>query len=611
MRTPVPTTVQSIDPETFTYWAFISYSHRDRKWGDWLHRALETYRVPKRFVGKVTRDGVLPRRLFPIFRDREELRVSSDLGNEINQALIESRYLIIVCSPNSAKSVWVDEEIKFFKKLGREDRVLALIVAGEPNASDGKPGFTTEDECFPEALRYQVGSDGRVLSVRTEPVAGDVRQGKDGKTNAKLKLLAGLLDVNFDALRQREQERRRRSLLQVTGAALLISVAMSLVAVYAVLQAREAKKQTKAAEYARDQADGLINFMLYDLRDRLQPIGRLDVLDDVAKKAKEYLDRLPKELVTASRLEQQAVLRNNLGDVLVLQGKLAEALGVYQQGLALAKRLAEQDKTNSGWQRDLLRSYWRVGDVLQTQGKLPEALNVYQQVMAIAKSLAEQDKTNTEWQRDLSLSYNGVGSVLQTQGKLPEALDAYQQGLALAKRLAEQDKSNSGWQRDLSVSLNRIGEVLAAQGRLAEALDAYQQGLKIRQSLADQDKTNSGWQRDLVVSYNNVGDVLAAQGDLIGALNGYRDAFAISEMLAKRDPSNVDWQNDAAWSRYCIAKVLTRSKNGDRNEAKRLVAEGVEIITRLEHQGALNRYTQDTLNKLSEISNVLNSSSSE
>jgi eukaryotic-like serine/threonine-protein kinase len=610
MRTPVPTTVQSIDPETFTYWAFISYSHRDRKWGDWLHRALETYRVPKRFVGKVTRDGVLPRRLFPIFRDREELRVSSDLGNEINQALIESRYLIIVCSPNSAKSVWVDEEIKFFKKLGREDRVLALIVAGEPNASDGKPGFTTEDECFPEALRYQVGSDGRVLSVRTEPVAGDVRQGKDGKTNAKLKLLAGLLDVNFDALRQREQERRRRSLLQVTGAALLISVAMSLVAVYAVLQAREAKKQTKAAEYARDQADGLINFMLYDLRDRLQPIGRLDVLDDVAKKAKEYLDRLPKELVTASRLEQQAVLRNNLGDVLVLQGKLAEALGVYQQGLALAKRLAEQDKTNSGWQRDLLRSYWRVGDVLQTQGKLPEALNVYQQVMAIAKSLAEQDKTNTEWQRDLSLSYNGVGSVLQTQGKLPEALDAYQQGLALAKRLAEQDKSNSGWQRDLSVSLNRIGEVLAAQGRLAEALDAYQQGLKIRQSLADQDKTNSGWQRDLVVSYNNVGDVLAAQGDLIGALNGYRDAFAISEMLAKRDPSNVDWQNDAAWSRYCIAKVLTRSKNGDRNEAKRLVAEGVEIITRLEHQGALNRYTQDTLNKLSEISNVLNSSSS-
>jgi len=202
--------------QTFKYWAFISYSHRDKKWGDWLHRSLETYRVPKRLVGEPTRDGLRPGRLFPIFRDREELPVSADLGTQINEALTQSRYLIVVCSPHSAKSIWVNEEIKFFKKLGREDRVLALIVAGEPNTSEGKPGFTVEDECFPEGLRYRVGSNGEWSSVRTEPVAGDAREDKDGKTNAKLKLLAGLLDANFDALRRREQERRRRLLLRVT-----------------------------------------------------------------------------------------------------------------------------------------------------------------------------------------------------------------------------------------------------------------------------------------------------------------------------------------------------------------------------------------------------------
>ena len=107
--------------------------------------------------------------------------------------------------------------------------------------------------------------------------------------------------------------------------------------------------------------------MLYDLRDKLQPIGRLDVLGDVAKKAKEYLDRLPKELVTPSRLDQQAAMLGNLGEVLVAQGKLQEALDAYQQDLAIAKRLAEQDQSNEGWQRDLGVSYEKVGDVLEAQ----------------------------------------------------------------------------------------------------------------------------------------------------------------------------------------------------------------------------------------------------
>jgi hypothetical protein len=107
-----------------------------------------------------------------------------------------------------------------------------------------------------------------------------------------------------------------------------------------------------------------------------------------------------------------------------------------------------------------------------------------------------------------------------------------------------------------------------------------------------------------------VGDVLVAQGDLAGALKNYRDAFAITEKLANEDPSNAIWQNDAAWSRYCVAKVLIRIKDGDRNEARRLVVEGIDIMTRLEHQGALDTNAQDTLNKLNEIATALTSLSS-
>jgi eukaryotic-like serine/threonine-protein kinase len=81
------------------YWAFISYSQRDEKWARWLHRAIEGYRVPARLVGKPTRSGVVPKRLFPVFRDRDELSTSPDLGGSIVESLTQSRFLIVICSP--------------------------------------------------------------------------------------------------------------------------------------------------------------------------------------------------------------------------------------------------------------------------------------------------------------------------------------------------------------------------------------------------------------------------------------------------------------------------------------------------------------------------------
>src|SRR5947208_3243692 len=106
-------------PESgFKYWAFISYSHGDKKWGDWLHRALETYVVPRKLVGTEQSAGRVPSRLFPIFRDREELPTSADLGAHISQALERSRFLILICSPRAAQSRWVNEELLHFKRLG-------------------------------------------------------------------------------------------------------------------------------------------------------------------------------------------------------------------------------------------------------------------------------------------------------------------------------------------------------------------------------------------------------------------------------------------------------------------------------------------------------------
>jgi hypothetical protein len=206
--------------EQYKYWAFISYSHQDRAWGDWLHKTLETYRVPGRLVGKASRDGQVPARLFPIFRDRDELPSSANLGDALNESLRESRYQIVICSPRAAASKWVNEEIKYFKSLGREDRVLCLIVDGEPNVFD-IPGRDIE-ECFAPAIRYRVDRNGQITNEIAEPIAADAREHADGKRGAKLKLLSGLLGVGYDELVQRERQRQFWQRLQQTALAAVI-----------------------------------------------------------------------------------------------------------------------------------------------------------------------------------------------------------------------------------------------------------------------------------------------------------------------------------------------------------------------------------------------------
>ena len=209
--------------ESYKYWAFISYSHRDQAWGEWLHRALETYRVPRRLVGRGSAAGPLPRRLFPVFRDQEELPSSPNLSAAIDRALQQSRYLIVIASPYAAVSKWVDQEIARFRSLGRGDRILCLIIDGEPHA-DLLPdkGFL---ECFPPALRDIEG---------VEPIGADVRPGKDGRAAAKLKLIAGLLSVGLDELRRRE--RRRRFLRNLSWAAAALLSGVVLVSVWVVQQ---------------------------------------------------------------------------------------------------------------------------------------------------------------------------------------------------------------------------------------------------------------------------------------------------------------------------------------------------------------------------------------
>lgn len=236
------------------YSAFISYSHADTPVARRLHRALETYRVPRKLVGAETALGPATRRLAPVFRDRDDLPASGDLGGELRAALADTAFQIVLCSPAAARSHWVNEEILAFKRVHGDARVLALIVDGEP----GDPSR----ECFPPALRFHMGHQGVLTTEPAEPIAADIRPGGDGRRLASLKIIAGLTGLKLDALVRRDAARRQRRLAYIASGAVAVAAVTLLLALYAVRQRIEADHQRVVAEAQRRTAEASLDFLI-------------------------------------------------------------------------------------------------------------------------------------------------------------------------------------------------------------------------------------------------------------------------------------------------------------------------------------------------------------
>lgn len=176
--------------ETYKYYAFISYKSEDVEWAIWLQHELEHYHLPSSFNGRED----IQQALRPVFRDLDELS-AGNLPEQIKQALKDSKNLIVICSPQSSKSKWVNDEVKTFISLGRINNIFPFIVEGKSPA-----------DFYPEVLRQ--------LPDKDERLGGDVRL--SGRDAAFVKIVAGMLGLPFDSLWQRyekekaEEERKQR-----------------------------------------------------------------------------------------------------------------------------------------------------------------------------------------------------------------------------------------------------------------------------------------------------------------------------------------------------------------------------------------------------------------
>jgi len=227
---------ESAQTEPFRYAAFISYSHADRYRARAIHRRLEAYVLPRTLrVGRIGRKG-RSHPLKPVFRDEDELIPGHGLPERIQSALEQSEYLVVLCSPAAAASPWVEREILEFASLGREQNIVAAVVAGEANAESR--GFLAEDEALPRALRFKLeqapakGVGMRVGDQPAEPLWVDLKDKESDKRSGLLRVIAALLSFSsLDELVRRDAiERRQRRLNWAFGA--IVMALLLFISVY-------------------------------------------------------------------------------------------------------------------------------------------------------------------------------------------------------------------------------------------------------------------------------------------------------------------------------------------------------------------------------------------
>jgi hypothetical protein len=228
------------------FWAFISYSHEDELWARWLAKKLEAFTIPPAFR-KPTSANYSRDRLRPVFRDTEELPASANLGARLEQSLLASEFLIVICSRASATSKWVDAEVRFFIEHRGADRILLLVVDGTPRCPGDEPKY----EALPTAI----------LELPHEPIWVDVRQ--ESRRRALLRIAAGMLGVGFDQLWRRASRRRNLSIASWSSAAAVVAMVSLAMLWRAREQAERLRPETQIIAFEK--------FMDFWIRRKIAP----------------------------------------------------------------------------------------------------------------------------------------------------------------------------------------------------------------------------------------------------------------------------------------------------------------------------------------------------
>jgi hypothetical protein len=511
--------VVSAHPEGVHYRAFLSYSHRDASFAARLHRRLEAYVLPSRLGAN--------RRLSPIFKDREELPAARDLSDQVRAALTASDCLIVACSPAAAASPWVAREIETFRTLHPGRPILAALIQGEPT------------EAFPAVL-YEGG---------VEPLAADFRKDGDGDRLAFLKLVAGIAGVGVDQLIQRDAQRRLRGVMAVTAVALVAVVAMGGMTFVALEARAEAERQRAEALLQRDQAEGLVAFMLTDLREGLKGVGSLALLTKVNRRALDYYAAQDAEGLSAESLLLRARVLQAMGEDYMARGDDVSAAARFEEAYLVSDRLllaAAEDPERLFVHAQ--SAYWR-GFVAYSRNQARSARIAWENYRTLAQRLALQQPSAVRSHQEIAFAEGALCSLsIEQEQNSGVALDSCDVSLRRMRQALVASKGDTRVKLEVATRLAWMADAEVLAGKLDSARSHRIEQAGILEQLLRHDPSNAEFLQNWGGAQRGLARIAYLQNDQATArrhLVSYRNVFL---PLAARDPENRLWREQIAFA---------------------------------------------------------------
>ncbi|HUR82557.1 MAG TPA: serine/threonine-protein kinase [Thermoanaerobaculia bacterium] len=432
---------------------------------------------------------------------------------------------------------------------------------------------------FTGAEPHPDGLDAREIILRVSRGETDAVEGVSGDITALINRLKQLAPadrptaVEASERLQRLADKPRRIAWIAAAAALVIIAALGIWRYTVDLQIERAKAVAaqKEAENRRAQLEDMTEFMLGDLRVKLDGLGRIDILDDVGQRALKYFESLDPKTMSAEALARKAKAFNQLSEVSGKRGQTDAALQLANRSLALTDEALRRDPRNAEVLLAHGASHFFIGDTLRTKKKFAEAMRHMRAYLVDGEKLVTLDGVNAKFQLERAYGHSAIASVLESEKNYDDALNQYRESLRLKEILAARDPDNAEWQAEVARGLNKVGAVLYRKGDIRGARDFSQRELAINRMLVIRDPDQAQWRQRLATSMGFLGRALQATGDRAAASALWQEELSIEREMAERDPANVRWQRNVAATLHRLS--LDRLKIGDQRGAAAYCAE--------------------------------------
>jgi tetratricopeptide (TPR) repeat protein len=545
------------------YDAFISYSHaKDKPVASALQSVIQKLGKPW-----------YRRRALRLFRDDTSLSATPHLWPTIEKALSESRFLLVLASPEAAASQWVNKEVTWWLEHKGIDTLLLAVVDGEIAWDNTRGDFTWREATpLPPVLAGRFTSEPKWVDLRAWRLSPDARN--VDFTSLAADFAAAIHGMPKEDLLSQEVRQQRRALTLAWSAVATLLVLVGIAAWQwweADVAKKEAQTAARIATEQRDRAERTLKAATSTANSLVNDLARkfryrtgipLSLVREIVDRARNLQQQLVASGETAPDLRRsEAMALAEVASTLLAQGDAVSALAAAEQERDVMAALVSSNGNDTEWQRAWAYAYGVVGDALSALGRQPSALEAYKTADEILVQLVKSDPNQRLWQNQHSAILRSIADTLRTMGRSEEAIAALRQAVSVSEKLVDVDPENVDWQFGLAESRDGLGRTLDAAGKLSEALAELQQGLVIRQRLAARDPQNGDYQNEVYRSFLSLADLYRHDDKLSEAIAVLQEGLGVLEPIAARDPGNGLWQNNLSTLHQRMGDVYVRAGN--------------------------------------------------